>query len=311
MLAPGFHARALCYHPNGRWLVLGEGQVGFGTGPLSVRVVDAATGELVRTLAVPFALAGRLPELRSDQVNAVDVSPHGRWLAAATRAGVVHRWDLHDAAPKPYPLAVGAAADGEAEECEQLAFAGDGAALFAATSGHARGRVVRWDMATAERTAEFRQGKAYGGLCVHPGDGPVYCNGPDLTVQELDRVTLRPGAVVPERVAFAVSPDGSLLAAGHDRRLVFWDTRERRVAFALREPNRETAVNADPSHGRFSPDGRFFVAVSESARHAYLFDLVTGERVADWRADEGTAAIAFDPTSQFLAVAGQARTEVM
>ncbi len=299
-LAPGFHAALTCYSPDGRWLALVEGRVGTSILPLEVRLVDPETGETRRTLSFPVVLADAFGDLRPDKPRGVAVSPDARWLAVGTRGGRVHRWDLSEKDPARQtwrPLDGG-------KECEWLDFAPDGAALYVLSRGP-KGAVTRWETAGWTKTAAHPAGNA---LAVSPLGAAVYAQGLDRTVIELDPATLD------ERARFApglgslvaVSPDGRTLAVGTARTLTLWDAATRRRVATLREPFRETAYENEANSLRFSPDGRLLAAADEFSRHVCLYDVVTGEKVADWRGKEGTFRAAFDPASRHLAVGGHA-----
>jgi len=311
-LAEGFHSRVLCYHPNGRWLILAEGRIGQGFFPLGVLVVDTQTGETVRKLLFPSRLVGTLTDVRPDMANAIAVSPDGHWLVVGARSGAIHRWDLRSKNPEVQSWTPEQAPFGKWAECHGLAFAPNGSSLYVSIRAGDNGTITRWDTTAWERKARHSTEGAFGGLVIHSGGEAVYCNGSETTVLELDPTTLvkRPG-IIRELGAHTVSPDGRLLAATRERKLVLWDTRARAPAFALTEPHREHAFGHQVGQIQFSPDGRLLVATSEHTRHVYLFDLVTGERVTTWRADEGTAFAAFDPASRFLAIAGKNRTVVL
>ncbi|MCE9567165.1 MAG: protein kinase [Planctomycetes bacterium] len=311
-LGEGFHSRVLCYHPNGRWLVMAEGRIGQGFFPLGVLVVDTQTGETVRKLAFPSRLVGTLTDVRPDMANAIAVSPDGHWLVVGARSGAIHRWDLRSKNPEVQSWTPEQAPFGKWAECHGLAFAPNGSSLYVSIRAGDNGTITRWDTTTWERKARHSTEGAFGGLVVHSGGEAVYCNGNEATILELDPATLmkRPGTIR-EFGAHAVSPDGRLLAATRDRKVTLWDTRKRTPAYTLTEPHREHAFGHLVGQIQFSPDGRLLVATSEHTRHVYLFDLVTGERVATWRADEGTAYATFDPTSRFLAIAGRNRTAVL
>jgi len=305
VLAKGFHASVQCYAPDGRWLALAQCRSALSPLPLDVRLVDPATGATQRTFSYPVNLVGSITDPRPDKPRSLAVSSDGRWLAVGTRSGRVHRWDLSQADPvcQTFQPAKGS------KECEWLAFAPDNSALYVMTYGP-DGGLTRWE--TDGWTQTKRHG-ATGALAVHPLGAAVYVQGPERTVLELDPVTLAEKAAFAKGAAtvLAVSPDGATLAVGADRSLTLWDTASRTPAATLREPNRETAYDNDANSLAFSPDGRFLAAVDEFSRHVYVYDVVTGERVADWRGKEGLLRAAFDPQSQRLVVGDRTGTTVL
>lgn len=306
VLAKGFPASVPCYAPDGRWLALAQCRAAVSLLRLEVRLIDPVTGATMRSFSYPVHLVGPLNDLRPDKPRSLAVSSDGRWLAVGTRSGRVHRWDLSQADPACQTIQPAKGG----KECEWLAFAPDNAALYVMTFGPGGG-LSRWETAGWTQTAHHPT--ASGALAVHPLGAAVYVQGPGRTVLELDPVTLAEQAAFAKGAAtvLAVSPDGATLAVGADRSLTLWDTASRTPAATLREPNRETAYDNDANSLAFSPDGRFLAAVDEFSRHVYLYDVVTGERVADWRGNEGLLRAAFDPQSQRLVVGDRTGTTVL
>lgn len=306
LLVPGFHARCLTYHPNGRWLILAEdrlgGQAAFTGQPLRVLIVDFDTGKTVRELSYPAGLVGAVTAGKADKPESLAVGPDGRWLVLGMRGGNVHRWDLSSEAAERQTWVPDARA-----ECKWLAFSPDGTALYA---GSSRRIVTRWDTFAWKETARREE-------CVNPLPDPlgrvVYAES-HRTLVELDPVTLEQRTDFGRESAGlrAVSPSGRLAAtSGTGKTLSLWDTRRRDLRVILREPYHEVTFENGVTSARFSPDGRLLAAANEFTNQMFLLDVATGRRVMEWTGPTGQFEFALHPSSRFLAVGSIAGTRVL
>lgn len=308
-LAPKFHSRSACFHPNGRWVVLGSGATG---GVLlnspRVLIVDFVTGETVRPLSFPAGLVGGLLDPRPDTANAVAVSPDGRWLVAAARSGSVHRWDLREVEPKPVSWKPDPAPPGKSAECNDVAFAPDGSALYVSTrhEQNKSGGITRWDTATWKQTARHESESGWNSLAVHQEGTVVYCSGAYAKARTLDPITLVQRDTLEEIDHQTVSPCGRARATARRSTIELRDARTGLVGLTFREPQGDAALprNVTSAGMRFSPDGRLLAVYSEHERYLLLWDVVTGERVAQWRTPPGTGSCVFDPSGRYLVVVG-------
>jgi RNA polymerase sigma factor (sigma-70 family) len=265
-----------------------------------LRVWDVATGKQLRQIASP-----------TFNVNALTVSPDGRWLAVAgfsvrtMRAPgggtisiseadkIVNVVDL-TTGRDVHQLDSGAAGTGT--QNPTLLFTPDSRFLLTGANGMNGQYVRQWDMATGKQVREFAT----------IGSGALGAGGPALalsrdgqtlliadtvvrlwdwqTGKEKQHVTENPGRVS----ALAFLPDGrSLIAAGEA--FAMWDSGTGRQQRRLTgdEPQGVTIRKVDGI--ALAPDGRTIAVVSHAGdpRQLAVIDTATGRRIREAKAGDG------------------------
>jgi WD40 repeat protein len=310
---------AVAVSPDGRWIAAGSSDLRFALGKLrssdralgpgGVRLWDATTGRLLRSLGEP-----------SDQIHAVAASPDGRWVAGggagADGAGLVRLWDAESGAPAWAP------AD-ERAVVHAVAFAPDGRSL--ATAG-ADGVIRLRDVPTGDVRQTLKGHDGAVTALAFAADGTTLVSGGadrsarlwDVRTGQAVRVVRteagKPGAAPgkDERLitVVALSPDGGLLATCGtsesrnfgDRIVRLWDVRTGRLVHALER---------DQSAGRvvaFSPDGTT-LACSGRGKAIALWDVRTGKMLREVPGHVHPAnSVAFTPDGRALVSGGDCQT---
>jgi len=182
-------------------------------GPLgAIRLYDAATGELVRTVVEPargVTLARRLA-----------VSADGRSLAMGMWNGAVGVWDLQNV-----QLRWQSKGGPHTGHVEALEFARDGKSLVSFADD---GSIVTWDAGSGEVLNDAVVEPSYYAACA-PDAGVVVTGGKENQVRIWDLETGQPRGDLlglPRGASsVAVSPDGQLIAAGGGltKEILLWD----------------------------------------------------------------------------------------
>jgi WD40 repeat protein len=279
---------SVAYSPDGRLIASGGGASN-GAGPdTTVRLWDAATGDLLKTLTghegtvfgVTFSPDGRLIasasadstirlwdaatgdpvglpfEAHTGAVYAVTFSPDGKLIASASYDGTVILWDVATGRPVGEPLV------GHEDSVFSVAFSPDGETL---ASGSRDNTIILWNVATRQPRGAPLTGHtdAVTTLAFSP-DGKTLASGSrDNTVILWDVATGQP--VRPPLAghsnyvtSVAFSPDGQTLASGSwDTTVIVWDVATGR---ALGQPL--TGHQNEVSSVAFSPDGRVLASGS-------------------------------------------------
>jgi WD40 repeat protein/serine/threonine protein kinase len=279
--------RRVLFSPNGRWLA---STGGWGLGEESVKIWDASTGELRRTLQ------GHL-----DDVPGVAFSSDGNRLATGSCDRTVKVWDLatgREILSLPYPDLV-----------RSVAFSPDGSHLAAAGGAYRTGQaaVIKvWDASTGEEVVSLHgHTKAVLCLAFSPDGRRLASGGEDLTVKLWDvtagkeTITLRGHLDAIFDVAF--SPDGHRLAStGWDGVVRVWDATPLEgdtgeELLTLRGHTREVYCVA------FSPNGDRLASGSED-KTLQIWDANTGKQLLILREfPNSVRAVAFSADHLWLA----------
>jgi serine/threonine protein kinase/WD40 repeat protein len=291
-----YYARSIAYHPDGKRLAMGQFKAS-GYLFCAVRLIDLDRPDRHEELsfpAVPVLEPG--PGLCQDGVCSLVFSRDGRWLAAGTRSGRLHRWDLTCQPPALHSWIA------HAREVKHLAFGLDGTILSAG-----RTTLRRWDIVTGkELAAPFRAGDGIESLAVHPLDGWVLCGG-DGGLYTLSPSTLRPTRPTLPIPTYCVRflPGGSYWVAVKDRSLRLGDSARGQVLFSLEAPGIEEGGLSDLA---VSADGSLLLASSSWSKHAQLWETSSGRLLADLPIGDGDCRVAFHPNGRSFVVAAGPRT---
>ena len=250
------------FSPDGRTIVSWARDAGG-----LVHIWETATGKPVRTLA------GRSP---NQNAMAVALSPDGK-LLAEQKHRTVRIWRV---------------SDGQLQQTLQerhgtvlgLAFSPDGSELV---SGSLGGVVTFWDLRTGKRARVFAEPEFQGVSCVAwSRDGASVAWGTEagkvrLCSAETHKITSTLSLPPEERgvCAVALSPDGTLLAAGGKRRAIVWSSKSGRPVLKL--PEHRAAV----SFVKFAEAGRWLVTGSAENECAsgneliHVWDTKTGREL--------------------------------
>lgn len=271
----------------------------------SIRIVDAATGQVRRTLkgheqpvtALAFSPAGpliasgswdtkvklwswdtgdqmapHLGEVNVKGVSAIAAAPGGRLLASAGSGDTVRLWDLDSG---EFSNALGKQSD----RVYSVAFAPDNRTL---ATGGGDNRVRLWDVETgdSQELPGFVAGD-YGfsqRVSFASGAGHLIYGGADekVRVWNADAKRVEAEWEMPGPVdSVALAPDGGLALVGSGDTLYFWDRRAGGPApVSKRRPRTPVSLSAD---------GKVAASVGESGAVEF--------RAADTRADAGRAEV--------------------
>ncbi len=299
---PG-EVRSLAFTPDGKTLAAGGGaEYGSkqGNNPFLV-LLDAESGKNERGLAISH-----------NSVASVAFSKDGLVMAAGL-GGNLQFWQGSTGKERAAP-------HGHATWISDVAITSNG--RTAVTAG-GDGKLIVWDLASGreERRLEAHLGEVRA-IGLVPGDKLLASAGTDQMVRIWDLATgkeVRHLAANPDGLlyAFAVSPDGKLVAAGdyHNGDVFIWDLATGKVLHQIR-------ISDELGRGimrlAFSPDSKT-LAGGESVLNArrmgrgngeaksliYLWDALTGEKRLQILAHSGAIeSLAFSPDGATIASSG-------
>ncbi|WP_077025160.1 WD40 repeat domain-containing protein [Fuerstiella marisgermanici] len=285
---PSIRTRRMACSPDGKLVVTVT-----SLGHLTMR--DVSTGEI--TTQSKIAGAG---------IRCIDWSADGRWIAFATRKGVV-LWEYANSnAPPKLIQELGR------HPVDSLRFSHDSTLLAIANSSDTH--VQLFSLTTQSIMGEIttaRDSSHRDSLCFSPNDKRLYV--PNLfekcidvfdvdTAEQVD--CFEAETVAPSVVA--MSDDGTLLvAAGDETPFVVWD-----VASKERVSDRIPGHRAVPAVMEFSDDGKL-LASGDVAGTVNVWDVNSGSIIAKCqhkqppRGTSSVLALAFSPDSKLVASCGQ------
>jgi WD40 repeat protein len=288
---------SVAYSPDGRWIVGGVNLPDARYG--EVVFWDARTGQAQRKLPGRFfSNFGVVPE--------IDYSADGKMLATGEADGGIRLWDASSGRVERTWKAHG-------EKVEGIAFSRDGRYLASCRWDiyHLTNELKLWDAETGRLRWTATGFYAPVSDVAFSPDGRLLASGGmrtageqqftevalwDVRTGSLNRTLNGPGE---DRTgdhvrSLAFSPDGTMLAAGHDE-LELWEVRSGK------------RLQSSPYQGAmavaFSPDGRRIVSGSEDGLK--LWDVRSGTRHRKVsRHDEYVASLAFLKKGEWIASAG-------
>lgn len=277
---------SVAFSPDGQMLASGNGNPFPWAANNHIRILDAMTGDVHRTLTAP-----RLPWVQS-----VAYSPDG--LTIASSGGrEIHRWDVMTGEQKQ-------ALKGHRDSVNGLAFSPDGQTI---ATGSDDGTVLLWNAETGnpERKLEGQTAAAVKTVAFSPDGRMLASGGGGISLWDVatgDRLrTLHGHKKWVNSIAF--SPDGRMLASGGDDTMVrLWDVATGEHLHTLEETG--TRVRSAVLSVDFSPDGR--TLASGNWRYVYVWDVMTGglKRILEGHADR-VNGVAFSPDGRTLASGSQ------
>jgi WD40 repeat protein len=286
-----------------------------------VRLWDPDTGEEVCRLA---GQSGNLHDLA--------FSADGRLLASTSFDNTVHLWDVATGEERP-------SGTRHADNVTNLSVCPDGRSINVMCYDDT---IYRWDVRTRAVTRSWKNlGGVRAAQALPFPDGRSILRFTDNT--RLERIDLDSGRVLmdyvlaKERVAFAISPDGSaLLTCDKESTVVFWDAqtgkkgRELTVQGVISElalaPGHRSLALLDRNqtvslidlesdrlvhHGKptsqpygflYSPDGRTLAILGD--HEVVALEAATGKKRLAAPTGRGGQAVAFSPSGRLLAVGG-------
>lgn len=243
---------AIAYSPDGSTLAAATSQYPFWGNPSTsagLHLFDVESGALRQEINDSV-----------DYLSAVAFSPDGTWIAAAGGSGdfTVRRWTLgEDAETEPLIM------EAHSAPVRALVYTDDPPALY---SGSDDGTVRLWDGAGIQRGTHFEgNGQAVYDLVIHPdGNRQAVAQGTQVWLRdtsfsgEFIKTYESSDNVVRSLTSVAISPDGTLLAAGGtEHRIFLWDVETGELLASLDNPSTH-----DVQDLAFSPDGTLLASAS-------------------------------------------------
>ena len=310
------------FSPDGRTIAIG--------GEKGIRILEARTGDLLRTLDIrlgswshltfspdgkmlvtQFSLPGyetiELWDSNSGQLLRTldgfglnNFSPDGEILAAADSKGAIYLLDIVDLNQTGRTLDAKAAVS-------TIAFnPGDDGHTFATTDQ--TGIVQLWNRDTGQPLRTFEHPIGVESIAFRP-DGRVLATRDENNALQLWDVAtgqrIRTTEVQPAGAnSIAFSPDGLILAAAGKTGVNLWDVNTNRILKIL------TGQTGSVTHVAFGPDGNM-VAGSSDDGSVLLWDVATAQVIQVVEKDEGVINLAFSPDAQILVASNDIGTTLL
>jgi eukaryotic-like serine/threonine-protein kinase len=289
--ATGQLTRTLKGHTSGVVCVAFDGRrVVSGSEDGMIKVWDAATGQETLTLRG-----------QTGQVNPAALSPDGKRIASASADATVRVWD---ATTGEETLTL----KGHTGQVRCVAFSSDGKHIV---SGSDDTTVKVWDAATGQENRTFRgQTGVVSSVAFSPDGRRVVSGSWDATVKVWDAatgqetLTLKGHTSTVTSVAF--SPDGRRLVSGSgDKTVKVWNAATGQETLTLKGHNSgRGSTGFAVSSVAFSPDGRRLVSGSWDTT-VKVWDIATGQRTLTFNAyQRQVSSVAFSPDGQQVVSGG-------
>jgi len=257
--------------------------------------------EADQTLRRGLALLPR-PVIRmvhDSSVQALALSPDGRYLATATQNHAVHVWEVQNGEEivRVEHAHVVTAVNSDAG----ISFSPDGR-YFATANGDDTARV--WETTTGRELFHLPHPQLVYAVTFSPAGCHLATVSRDCTVRVWEVATGLQIAQLTHKDevrAVTFSPDGTYLATASLEGLAcVWDPTNGRAIFRLQH---EDGVR----HVTFSPDGRYVASASQD-HTARVWEVRSGQEIARMMHDDLVWSVAFSPDSRYVATASQDHT---
>ena len=249
---------AMALSPDGKTLAVGGRLRGGKGGEAAIRIIDLASGEIVRLL-----------EGHAEAVLSLAFSPDGTMLASGSMDDTAIVWSTED-----YSVVKRFA--GHQGDVNAVRFARDGQRLVTASDDTVLGL---WDLASGRLVAELPgHSDAVIAIAISPADGTIASGALDKSIRLWNPETGAPIAAIDKRkssaTSLAFSPDGSLLLAAADHAPYeqdVYDVASGSLKISYRGHDGLTHATA------FSPDGSLAVTAGGSNNEIHLWSVATGK----------------------------------
>jgi serine/threonine protein kinase/WD40 repeat protein len=310
VLADDFSAYCLEFSPDGKSMAAGQDIANLFTllAWAQVRLIDTATGETRATLSYPTHVAQLPNGPAPDGTVCLAFSADGKYLAAGTRSGWVHCWDLGQGSAKPVSW------QATTQRVHEIAFHPHRLEVY--TASHEDTAVKRWDARTGKLLAQHMATNLPRGIVVHPAGETLAVNYAN-TVHTLDAQSMEPGAHKVDRYApkmdlglMCYTAEGRFLAVETDTALLLLDAETGAEVRRFADPGSEKAHRGALQRLEFSPDGSLLFSASENEqdRSLRIWEVASGRLLVKHVFGEwGPLAFAVHPQGKLVVTAAHGR----